>query len=73
MFLSYNLGKPLAGKRKSVMNDNENDPGTLSWQEAWARGKICVLPEQGGSETCSGKVMCMLEAEQDWEFKAAAS
>lgn len=55
------------------MNDNENDPGTLSWQEAWARGKMCVLPEQGGSETCSGKVMCMLEAEQDWEFKAAAS
>lgn len=53
------------------MNDNENDPGTLSWQEAWARGKMCVLP-QGGSETCSGKVMCMLEAEQDWEFKAAA-
>ena len=34
VLLSNKLGKPLAGERKSVMNDNEDDWATLSWQEA---------------------------------------
>lgn len=71
VLLSYKLGKTLADKRKSVMNDNEGDWATLSWQEAWARGMICVSPP-GGSEACFRKVMCTVGMEQDSEFKAAA-
>lgn len=25
----------------SVMNDNADDPGTLSWQEAWPEEGLC--------------------------------
>lgn len=52
LFLSCKFGNTLAGKRKSVMNDNADDPGTLSWQEGW--------PEEGSVSDTSGsrKVLC---------------
>lgn len=53
------------------MNDNEDVQGTLSWQEACARGGICVSP-QGSSEACSRKARGMVGMGQDWEFTAAA-
>lgn len=54
------------------MNGHEEEPDSLSWREAWARERIHVSP-QGGSEACSGKVICTAGVEQDLEFQAAAS
>lgn len=42
LFLSCKFGNELAGERKCVMNDNADDPGTLSWQEAWPEEGSCV-------------------------------
>lgn len=54
------------------MNSHEEEPGSLSWREVWARERIHVGP-QGGSEACSGQVICASGMEQGLEFRAAAS
>lgn len=63
LFLSCKFGNALAGKRKCVMNDNADDPGTLSWQEAW--------PEEGSVSATSGswKALC---PQQNSQFQGAA-
>lgn len=43
LFLSCKFRNTLAGKRKSVMDDNAGDPGTLSWQEAWPEEGLCQI------------------------------
>lgn len=50
------------------MNGHEEEPGSLSWQEAWVRERIHVGP-QGGSEACSGKVMCTAGWSKIWNFE----
>lgn len=54
------------------MNGHEEEPGRLSWWEAWARGRIHVGP-RGGPDTCSKEVICTVGMEQDLEFTAAIS